>query len=372
MAETKNKSPLFNASELNPESFGRRGGDDAQSGIKYNVEGLNYPDKVASDEYPHYIGFFINIRGKSKYKSSYKTVEVSGAGENRFDRKQAGKNTNVLTTVAAGVAGAKLGANLAGKILGNSGKTSTTAKVIGVVAGGVAGAAAGAAVANYFEPDTTYRIDSAILLAVNERPSVQYQVEYKSQDMGTLAGLIAGGTSAIDSGFMDAGGEAARAMLLNVAQIPSGIAQAMGSDFDFKAMASVGTGTAMNPFREQIFQNVQTRTFNFDYKFLPRSETEAQAVQRIIRMFKFHMHPELSGGGLFYIYPSEFNIVYYYKGKENPHINKISTCVLQTMNVDYGGQQFGSFYDGSPTEVNMRLSFVELEVLTKERVNIGY
>jgi hypothetical protein len=171
---------------------------------------------------------------------------------------------------------------------------------------------------------------------------------------------------------MDAGGEAARAALLNVAQIPSGIAQAMGSDFDFKAMASVGTGTAMNPFREQIFQNVQTRTFNFDYKFLPRSETEAQAVQRIIKMFKFHMHPELSAGGLFYIYPSEFNIVYYYKGKENPHINKISTCVLQSMNVDYGGQQFGSFYDGSPTEINMRLGFVELEVLTKERVNIGY
>jgi hypothetical protein len=202
---------------------------------------------------------------------------------------------------------------------------------------------------------------------------VQYQVEYQAQDMGALAGIVAGGTSVIDSGYLEGGGEAAKIALLNLAQIPAGIAQAMGANVDAKSIASVATGMTQNPFREQVFQNVQTRTFNFDYKFLPRSERERETVQLILRMFRFHMHPELSDGGLFYIYPSEFDIVYYYKGKANPYVNKISTCVLQSMNVDYGGQgQFGSFADGSPTEINLRLNFVELEVLTKERVNVGY
>jgi hypothetical protein len=84
------------------------------------------------------------------------------------------------------------------------------------------------------------------------------------------------------------------------------------------------------------------------------------------------MHPELSAGGLFYIYPSEFNIVYYYNNVPNPTLFNISTCVLENMTVDYGGQQFGSFRDGYPTEINISLKFVELEVLTKERINLGY
>jgi hypothetical protein len=192
------------------------------------------------------------------------------------------------------------------------------------------------------------------------------------KDMGGLAGFLSGGSSAIDSTAGAASKEAARSLLLNVASVPSGVAQALGADFDFKAMSSIGTGTTQNPFREQIFQSVDNRTFQFDYKFLPRSPAEAASIEKIIKMFKFHMHPELSAGGLFYIYPSQFNIVYYYQGKTNPHVHKISTCVLSTMNIDYGGQQFGSFNDGMPTEINMRLNFVELETLTKERIALGY
>ena len=85
------------------------------------------------------------------------------------------------------------------------------------------------------------------------------------------------------------------------------------------------------------------------------------------------MHPELSNGGLFYIHPSEFNIQYYYKGKENTYFNKISTCALVDMHVEYGGQeQFASFADGAPVEITMSLQFQELETLTKERIQKGY
>ena len=84
------------------------------------------------------------------------------------------------------------------------------------------------------------------------------------------------------------------------------------------------------------------------------------------------MHPEVSDGGLFYIYPSTFDIAYYFKGKENTNLHKISTCVLERMAVDYGGQGFNSFEDGVPTEINMRLEFRELEIMTKKRISEGY
>jgi hypothetical protein len=377
--------PISNEA-LKPKEFGRTGGtalldqnNQAEGNLKYNVGGLTYPLNAGGAEYPHYAVFFINIRGKSKYKKDYKTVEVSAAGQNRGNATTFQQNANGAATIAGTLGGAVYGAKVAGKVLANSGKTvSGKAAPVGLAAGAVGGGLIGGTVANaaanaLFTPDTTHRIDSSIMLAINERPSVSYHATYEGKDLGMLGALLAGGTSAVDSTRMDFAAGAVRGMLQNVAQIPSGVVNAMGGNIDVNALASFGTGMAQNPFREQIFQNVQSRTFRFDYKFLPRSTAERDAVQKILRMFRFHMHPELAADGLFYIYPSDFDIVYYYKGKENPYVNKISTCVLEDMKVDYGGsQQFSSFADGSPTEINLSLSFVEKEVLTKERVNIGY
>jgi hypothetical protein len=368
-------------------------------GIKFNTTNFTYPvgtglsdagskNPQSKADLKHYVVFFINIRGKSKYKPYYDqnggTVEITGTDENRLDRGKLATATKVGLTVGAAAVGAKVGAGAAQKIIANSGKTKTLTKVIGTVAGAAAGIAAGAVAANWFENDKTYRISTAIKLALQSAPKVDYGVSYDAHDMGTGTGMIAGGTSAVDSGFLQAGGEAANAFLLNAAQIPSGIASAMGGNLDAKAMASLGTGTTMNPFREQIFKSVDTRTFSFNYKFLARTATEAEYISRIITTFKWNMHPELSDGGLFYIYPSEFNIAYYYEDQINPHLNRISTCVLEHMSVDYGGQNgFAAFgtptYNpfsgpaaGMPTEINMSLKFRELETLTKERINIGY
>jgi hypothetical protein len=80
------------------------------------------------------------------------------------------------------------------------------------------------------------------------------------------------------------------------------------------------------------------------------------------------MHPELAAGGAFFLYPSEFEIVYYYNNQENGFFNKIATCALTDMSVEYGGEQFSSFSNGAPTEINIILSFRELELITKETI----
>ena len=60
---------------------------------------------------------------------------------------------------------------------------------------------------------------------------------------------------------------------------------------------------------EVFFQAPQLRTFQYNFTFSPRNEDERDDVQKIIRMFRFHMAPELrSGQNMFMTLPSEFDI----------------------------------------------------------------
>jgi hypothetical protein len=78
------------------------------------------------------------------------------------------------------------------------------------------------------------------------------------------------------------------------------------------------------------------------------------------------MHPELSDNKLFFIYPAEFQLTYFYRNTENPYLFSFKPCVLTDMQVDYGGDQFSTFANGAPVEVNISLTFRETEILTKE------
>jgi len=87
------------------------------------------------------------------------------------------------------------------------------------------------------------------------------------------------------------------------------------------------------------------------------------------------MHPDKGQDGFFLIYPSEFNIEYRYKGGVNGHIAKIASCVLTDMKITYGSSD-GTFNTikgtgGAPNEINMLLSFTELETLTTDRIEDG-
>ena len=78
-----------------------------------------------------------------------------------------------------------------------------------------------------------------------------------------------------------------------------------------------------------------------------------------------------------YSYPAEFDIEYGFmnKGKpeQNKYLNKISSCVLQTVNLNYSPNgSFQTLEAGEPVQVNMTLQFIELETLHRDRVTKGY
>ena len=61
-----------------------------------------------------------------------------------------------------------------------------------------------------------------------------------------------------------------------------------------------------------------------------------------------------------------------HKGGEHTFMNRISTCVLESVEVQYGGDRTQFFSNNAPTVTNVSLKFKELELITKERIAEGY
>jgi hypothetical protein len=338
---------------------------------KFNINTLVYPSDLGGSDLKHYVEFQINVRGKSEFNKDARLFEV----KRQSDASLTEKELQTAVTTGAGLAGAAIGYGITKKIQGLFGRTggaptstgnrqqSTTVNVIGAAAG----AAAAATVVNastLLKPDTLFRISDVIALYMDGPPTVKYGMNYANKELGTFAGILANAAGIVTGKTT---GEAATATGLALAKIPS----AFGS-VDAAALVGASAKVALNPFKEVLFESVDFRAFAFKYKFLPKSPEEVRQVKSIIELFKFHMHPEISEGKLFFIYPSEFQITYYYGTEKNTYFHKMASCVLESMDVSYGGEQFSSFRGGEPTEINLSLTFRETEILTKKMIKEGY
>lgn len=233
----------------------------------------------------------------------------------------------------------------------------------GVIAGAFVGAGAAAAVGTT-ESNTMRRLDTAIALHIQDPPASQYSAKYENVDllgMGQVGNLL-GGTGSI---FGAAGKEFAAAMGTNMAST-------VAKGFSNPAGLSALTKLRVNPFKQTYFEEMDFRKFLFRYTFMPKTLQEAIDVKNIIDLFKYHMHPELSAESAFLIFPSEFDIMYFYGPDENTYWHRISTCVLEDLQVIYGGEMFQTFPQGIPSEIQLNLQFRETEVLNKERIAMGY
>ena len=361
-------------------------------------EVFEYPMKVGDDEYqPHSVRFYINARDNSRVAEATNANTLAainfyggiteGAGletvdstaENRGSADQL-KNISVGTGVVAGFA---LGAGAGVSILGfGSSGPSVLAKMAAGAIGGLVGAAAGGAIANnVIETVTKVRTLGAIELYVSAPPTAQYSANWENKELGALAGLGDAkaffddkGNFSIENALQSGGGIgdlATRGIIKAAASLPSGL----GITGDLGASLDLTSSKVANPYKEQLFSNMGFRQFAFNYKFTPRNATEYKHVQRIIKLFKYHMHPENDPTGLFLEYPSEFNIEYLYRGEENTHVSKISSCALTDIKITYGNQDSFTTIQGTkgaPAEINMQLAFTELETLTNDRIADGF
>lgn len=147
-----------------------------------------------------------------------------------------------------------------------------------------------------------------------------------------------------------------------------------------KASQEIANGKVFNNRMEVVFEGIGRREFSFTFKMMPKSQNEALMVRQIVNQFRFYMAPSFDGApstSRTFIVPATFDIEYHYSGGVNSFLNKISTSVLKTCNVTYGGERVQFFKpiqgDGaSPVETQIELNFQELEVITREKINEGF
>ena len=342
---------------------------------QYNVEGLSYPDDLMNN--PSYgqnrVIFYINVSVDSRVlRNGVSDVAVVEGVQRNMRSQLLGQNISALQAAgAATVAGALGGAGL-GSLIGAGGSGGLLGAAFG--AGGTAlinsQANTEAPVGQKKEPTFTRpqkRLKAAIALYIPNQLQTRYSVGWGEEDTFMFSALSRGGEEIARA--MESKGSDTRATGL-AAEVLSAMSVGGNSPVAFGKEMGVAAGLAQNPKKEQAFKNVDFRTFSFEYSFAPKSSDEAKNVLNIIRAFKYHMHPEFKSEDAFlYIYPSEFDIVYYKGSTENLHIHRHTSCVLTEMNVNYTPNGvFTTFPDGMPTQINVTLTFRELMLLSKETI----
>ena len=116
-----------------------------------------------------------------------------------------------------------------------------------------------------------------------------------------------------------------------------------------------------------LFNGPNLRTFNYNYRFTPREDDEADAIKNIIRFFKKSMAPKRSNNRIFLKSPDVWKLKYKFKGGQNhPFLNNIKICALTNCTVNYTPDGSYSTYesggkgDGSMTSYDMQLGFKEI------------
>ena len=221
--------------------------------------------------------------------------------------------------------------------------------------------------------------DSVCIYTPGDAVKFAYQANYESLATG-LAGLMAssmevGKSMDLKEAITQGGGQMLERVL---GEAVVGIASALPGVGDIRGAIDKSMGRALNPFNEQVFRSVPFREFTFPFVFAPKNRKEMETVQKILKLFRFHMLPEFSNKtkGAF-LSPSEFQITYMYRNKQNRYIPHISRCVLKSLEVDYATEgQFHTFREddtgAAPITTTMTATFAETEIMTKEMIGLGY
>ena len=229
----------------------------------------------------------------------------------------------------------------------------------------------------------TVRMNTAITLYMPPSVSVSYGANYTDTEIGAGAAIAAnfyqdivskkGLAETIEKAGNSLGselGDVAIRTLLGAADMIPGLEGAMEA-------VEMQRGFIKTPRMELAFKGIPKRSFQYDFKMIPKSAAEAEEIQKIIKGFKLNMLPEMVAGTANRLtMPNTFDISYMYNGAENQYLHKISTCVLETMNVAYGGDRYKTFEATSngapPVEVQITLGFKEMDLITRELANQGF
>ena len=239
----------------------------------------------------------------------------------------------------------------------------------------------------YVKRAATTRMNTAISMYMPPTVKATYSQDYQNASIGQASKFAADVYSDVMAGKTAGAGvvdflknefpaAAREALILQGLKLAENVSGFQGAT-DTLGMI---TGQVVADRLELAFRNINKRSFQYEFKMLPKSQEEADMVYDIVLAFKKHSAPSFRDGnrsGKTLIVPDTFEIVYMYDDNENQYLNKISECVLETVDVNYGGERYKTFQGvkgrgAPPVETSITLNFKELELITRERIEEGH
>lgn len=199
-------------------------------------------------------------------------------------------------------------------------------------------------------------------------------IERSMYGMGSMGNDAASGTGL--SGLVkDAGGYIGGIAAGAGAKFGSTAADKFAGDGVAGALLKVGAGLAVNQHKIVLFTGVNFRDHSFSWKLSPKNREESDAIKKIVDMFTYYSHPEFVAGGLFFKYPEFFKI----KFRHPQYLFELQPSVCTDIRVNFHGQGYAGYIrdaDGggtpAPIEVELSLTFKEVEIITKKELNANF
>ena len=235
---------------------------------------------------------------------------------------------------------------------------------------------------------------ASIILPIPTQITSSNGVSWNGGEMNILEREALGTLTRIqESGFKDAIGQLGdlgkRAIDIGKGSLEGGavttgiatkIIQAFGSQVTLSQALARKTGQVLNPNMELLFQGPGLRSFDFNFQFAARNEEEGRMIKNIIRTINKNMSPKLTNNEIFLCTPNIFQLKFQRGGGDHPFLNRFKQMALVSAGVDYTGSgTYTTYEDGTPTIINMGLSFQELAPIYSQdyddeegRKGVGY
>ena len=327
---------------------------------------LQYPLDLGTDGNSHFIAFFVKQVDSSKVKIAQANAD-----------KEAQKQKEALNNMQSGGGGAQIvepGVDLhaesrqsqALRNQADSSRLGTGKKYLSI------------------QEKTRPTSKLVKTIALYFPPSVQqtYNLTYNEQEISRHAAFAASviqafvGKGSLQDAFKSAVDPAMEGIKSVINQMGIGALDAVAPGA--QALIALNRGKVLAPKMEVMFENIGKRSFSYSFTFTPSSQAEAEEVQRIIHAFRFHAAADYADDfGFELTIPDQFEIEYYTQNNTpNGYLHKIGTCVLESVDVTYGGEKMTWHETGPngapPTKTTMALSFKELMTVTKQAIEDGF
>lgn len=334
-------------------------------------EVLQYPLDLGTDGNSHFIAFFVKQIDPAKAE----IVSPEGDKEEK-KQKEAEKNTVGASKIEIDEDG-----NVIGQVQDKTAETKKLKKKINDSNRKAFGTGK-----KYLSIQEKTRPTSKLVktIALYFPPSVQqtYSLSYNEQEISRQAAF---GASVIQ-GFMAQGAttEAFKSAVDPAMEGLKSVVNQMGiAALDQVAAGSssliaLNRGKVLAPKMEVMFENIGKRSFSYSFTFTPSSEREADEIDKIIKAFRFHASADYADEfGFELTIPDQFEIEYYTQNNSpNGYLHKIGTCVLESVDVTYGGDKMTwhetNAKGAPPTKTTLALSFKELMTVTKSAIEDGF